>query len=205
MYLAKFGLIVGFHGCDATFRDKIVNKKAKFNHSENDYDWLGSGMYFWENNEERAFSFAHELKNKKRGKIEVIKSPAVLGAVIDLGFCLDLLDSKYIKMVKESFDILENTNRISGITLPENKPLRGSKDLLLRVLDCLVIENLHRKRLENNLRPFDSARGVFIEGDSLYPNAGFNEKSHIQICIRNPNCIKGFFLPREEDSEYLMP
>jgi hypothetical protein len=23
-------------------------------------------------------------------------------------------------------------------------------------------------------------------------------KSHIQICIRNLNCIKGFFLPRQE-------
>ena len=45
----------------------------------------------------------------------------------------------------------------------------------------------------NNYKAFDSARGVFVEGEALYPNAGFNEKNHIQICIRNPNCIKGFF------------
>ena len=44
---------------------------------------------------------------------------------------------------------------------------------------------------------FDSIRGVFFEGDELYPGAGFKEKDHIQICIRNPNCIKGYFLPRE--------
>ena len=25
-----------------------------------------------------------------------------------------------------------------------------------------------------------------------------NKKNHIQICIRNPNCIKGFFIPRYE-------
>lgn len=49
---------------------------------------------------------------------------------------------------------------------------------------------------------FDSVRGVFFEGTELYPGAGFREKDHIQICIRNPNCIKGYFLPRELSSKY---
>ena len=42
-------------------------------------------------------------------------------------------------------------------------------------------------------------RGVFWEGEDLYENAGFKEKNHIQICVRNSNCIKGFFIPREAD------
>jgi hypothetical protein len=25
------------------------------------------------------------------------------------------------------------------------------------------------------------------EGEELYPSAGFKEKNHVQICIRNPN------------------
>ena len=48
-------------------------------------------------------------------------------------------------------------------------------------------------------------RGVFFEGDDLYPNAGFKEKNHIQIAIRNTNCIKGFFIPRELDNKYPKP
>jgi hypothetical protein len=36
------------------------------------------------------------------------------------------------------------------------------------------------------------------EGDELYAGAGFLDKTHIQIAIRNPNMIKGFFLPRKE-------
>ena len=48
-------------------------------------------------------------------------------------------------------------------------------------------------------------KGVFWEGDKLYLEAGFTEKNHIQICIRNPNCIKGFFLPRELDLNYFNP
>ena len=36
-------------------------------------------------------------------------------------------------------------------------------------------------------------------------NAGFAEKNHIQICVCNPNCIKGYFLPREIDMKYPNP
>ena len=73
---------------------------------------------------------------------------------------------------------------------------------LLRPLDCLVIETFHKINAENKQPSFDSVRAVFPEGDSLYPNAGFYEKSHIQICIRNPNCIKGFFLPKEVNPKH---
>jgi hypothetical protein len=47
-------------------------------------------------------------------------------------------------------------------------------------------------------KAFDSTRGVFTEGGPVFEGAGLFEKSHIQICIRNPNCILGFFLPRKE-------
>jgi hypothetical protein len=72
----------------------------------------------------------------------------------------------------------------------------------LRELDCAVIETLHKIRKDENLQMFDSVRGVFWEGRELYPNAGFREKDHIQICIRNPNCIKGFFYPREINDKF---
>jgi hypothetical protein len=45
---------------------------------------------------------------------------------------------------------------------------------------------------------FDSTRGVFTEGGPAFDGAGIYAKSHIQICVRNLNCIKGFFLPRKE-------
>lgn len=45
---------------------------------------------------------------------------------------------------------------------------------------------------------FDSTRGAFWEGGPAFSGAGIMRKSHIQICIRNLNCIKGFFVPRKE-------
>lgn len=205
MYPAKPGLLIGFHGCEESVRNKIVNDQTMLHSSNNDYDWLGNGMYFWENNQERALDFAGDLQlHPPKGKAP-IKRPAVLGAVIDLGFCLDLLEKEFIGLVKQSFDNLAASYDQLDLVLPKNTPLGGSKDLLLRKLDCAVIENLHLFRRRNKIRPFDSARGVFIEGDAIYPTAGFHEKSHIQLCIRNPNCIKGFFIPRAENKKWLVP
>jgi hypothetical protein len=202
MYSAKAGLLIGFHGCDKSVRDKIVNGKVSLNPSENLYDWLGNGIYFWENNQQRAFEFANELKKSTRGNI---KKPAVLGAVIDMGYCLDLLDTEYLKLVSESHSNLDDSFESIGLSMPVNKTVGDSRDLLLRNLDRAVIENLHQQRTLKNLTPFDSVRGVFIEGKPLYNGAGFHEKNHIQICIRNPNCIKGFFVPRTADARFRIP
>jgi len=82
-------------------------------------------------------------------------------------------------------------------------------DKLMRFRDCATIEFMHEKIREQiradlaskgytEYKIFDSVRGMFPEGEPAYEGAGFRAKSHIQICIRNSNCIKGFFLKREE-------
>lgn len=193
MYPARPGLLIGFHGCEEAVRNDIISGKRILKPSENGHDWLGIGAYFWENNYERALDFARNPPGKKK-----FNSPSVLGAVIDLQFCLDLLDTDYLRKVKSSYDTLAFSAEALGQELPVNKPTKNSKDLLIRDLDCAVLESLHYKRAVSRLKPFDSVRGVFVEGEELYPGAGFRDKNHIQICIRNPNCIKGYFLPRNE-------
>jgi hypothetical protein len=193
MYPAKPGLLIGFHGCEEAVRNDIIAGVKELNPSKNKHDWLGSGIYFWENNYERALDFACHPPGKKK-----FDSPAVLGAVIDLQFCLDLLDSAYLRMVKEAFYMCSKSAKALGQEMPENKRVGHSNDLLLRELDCAVIETLHQERSDHHLKPFDSVRGVFVEGKQLYPGAGFHDKNHVQLCIRNTNCIKGLFLPRKE-------
>ncbi len=62
MYSRKSGLIIAFHGCDESVRDSVLVGKVDLKASENEYDWLGSGIYFWENNYDRAFQYAEDLK-----------------------------------------------------------------------------------------------------------------------------------------------
>jgi len=200
MYSTRPGLVLGFHGCDESVAQKVIRGEEFLKRSVNNYDWLGHGFYFWENSPSRAMEFAIHLQkfpNRSRGEI---RKPAVIGAVINLGFCLDLLDYDNLQLLKIGYQTFKSTS--SNSNFPENKSVGGIGDLLLRELDCAVIEAVHDFEEALHQPSFDSVRGVFYEGDELYPNAGFREKDHIQICIRNPNCIKGFFLPRQLDYSY---
>ena len=39
----------------------------------------------------------------------------------------------------------------------------------------------------------DSVKGIFVEGSPVYEDSGFFHKTHVQICVCNPDCIKGVF------------
>lgn len=202
MYTKLPNLVIGFHGCDKSVVSRVVEHGVPMGASNNAFDWLGHGLYFWENNLDRARQWAESGNARTRNKIE---TPAVLGAVIDLGFCLNLTDSRSIELLKRQYEIYRKQNELAHLPLAENKDTKGNEDLLLRYLDCAVIESLHVTMKEENEKEFDSVRGVFVEGQPIYPNAGFREKTHIQICVRNPNCIKGFFLPRHKSGDFPMP
>lgn len=202
MYSTLPNIIIGFHGCDQKVFEKILYNHEPFKSSMNDYDWLGNGMYFWEQNLERAWEWAKcGVTNPKLH----IETPAVIGAVIDLGFCLNLLDSNHIQILKTQHEILKSKMSLSEQPMPINKNRKGNDDLLLRYLDCAVIEDLHKDRDEGGDRPYDSVRGVFFEGKPIYETSGFMEQSHIQICVRNPNCIKGFFAPKDINTKWINP
>lgn len=201
MYNVKPNLIIGFHGCDATTRDKLLNHPDKIEISERPYDWLGHGAYFWENNPDRALQWAKD--KHKRGEIE---KPAIIGAVLNLGYCFDLLETRHINLLKDYHALLVQNYVALDREIPQNKdiPQDIHKDKILRYLDCAVIEFMHReianeiKSGNNSFRKFDSVRGMFTEGGPAFEGAGIMQKNHIQLCIRNLNCIKGFFLPRKE-------
>lgn len=95
------GLVLGYHGCDRDVAEAILAGKAEVRSSTNSYDWLGSGAYFWENNPARAFSWAKLLAQSKSLKI---KTPAVIGAIIDPGNCLDLAEESSQELVKAAFE-----------------------------------------------------------------------------------------------------
>lgn len=189
--IALPSFVLGYHGCDHDLAERVLAGRAVLRSSRNEYDWLGHGIYFWEHNPRRALEWARELK-EKRGSI--IK-PAVVGAIINLGHCLNLLDSENLAVLEQAYDSLKKTAAQAGAELPMNKNSREvdeGDDLLLRFLDCAVVQ--HAMDLAQDAQqPIDSVRGVFIEGPALYPNAGFRRKNHIQLCVRNTECIIGYF------------
>ncbi|MBZ5762248.1 hypothetical protein LAV84_23610 [Rhizobium sp. VS19-DR104.2] len=142
----------------------------------------------------------------KRGSY---KTAAVVGAVIDLGNCLDLTVRENLDLLADAYQSFEAARIKAGLTLPVNEDVRGAKvsDKLLRYLDCAVIKHLH-ENIEDEarsadangvlpaIRPFDTVRGLFVEGQTVYPGGGFYEKTHTQIAVRSEANIKGVFRPR---------
>lgn len=124
------------------------------------------------------------------------KEPAVVGAIIDLGHCLNLFDQPGLDELKSAYDDMRVDLELLGSPLPENKG--STEDLLYRYLDRAVFEHLHqlRKEAAGTKDPYQTVRSPFMEGKSLYDNTLFRQKNHIQIAVIDQSCIKGYFLPR---------
>lgn len=190
--------VLGYHGCDQDIARKAISGDFKLVESDRDYDWLGPGAYFWEGDPTRAMEWA-------RWKTEIghYKNPAVVGAVIDLRNCLDLLVRDEIELLATAYRSFVALRAKADMPMPENRSVKGqpNQDRVLRYLDCAVFRHLHemidaQASEDRSIEPYDTVRGMFTEGGPLYPGCGFEKRSHVQIAVRNDACIKGFFLPR---------
>ena len=50
----SFGPVLGYHGCDREVAEQVLSGQSDLRLSENSYDWLGSGIYFWVDSPQRA-------------------------------------------------------------------------------------------------------------------------------------------------------
>jgi hypothetical protein len=181
--------IIGYHGCSVEIADAILAGKD-FDQSENDYDWLGRGIYFWEFGPDRAREWAEEQAKRKGFK------PAVVGAVIQLGLCFDLLDTRYPDELKYALQLLSEDYGANGKQMPRN--VGKAPDLKLRRLDCAVL-NFYLgglERLEVSPISYQTVRGGFPEGEMAFEGSLIPRQTHIQVAVRDPACIVGTFRPR---------
>lgn len=120
MYGRLPSFVFGFHGCDKSVCKSVVNGDIDcLKQSTNDYDWLGPGVYFWENAPQRALEYAQFLKDNPLRNHQNIKDPAVVGAAIDLGYCLNLMESESLASLKHSYTMLKDTYKKHDLELPQ--------------------------------------------------------------------------------------
>ena len=80
-------IVLGYHGCTAEFAEAILRGEVAIRDwlpSMNPYDWLGHGIYFWEYAPERARAW---------------EEGDAIGAMIQLGRCLDPTDIRYTDLL----------------------------------------------------------------------------------------------------------
>jgi hypothetical protein len=185
--------VIGYHGCDRTVGKQIVNGDIPFARSTEKHDWLGQGIYFWEADEVRALEWA-----QWKHKMGQCPDPYVIGAIIDLGNCFDLLVRENLEILADAHSAYVASQLAAKLPIPVNKdsPRGASQNKVMRYLDCAVINYLHDSMAARSIEPFDSVRGLFVEGKPVYPGAEIFSLTHAQIAILNEKCIKGVFLPR---------
>lgn len=198
-------LVLAYHGCDLETAQELLGGSL-FQPSRKDYDWLGAGVYFWENDVVRAYQWATEARRN-------FKHPSVVGAAIELGNCLDLTTQAGIEAVKLAHHQFITLAERKGVPIPENvDPAKQTGgDRIIRRLDCAVMNYLYGIRetaqeSDPQSQPYSTVRALFPEGSELYPGAGFLDKTHIQICVREPGQILGVFrIPEWQRTELELP
>lgn len=183
--MIRASLAIGYHGCARQLAEAVVLGKTPLQASRNSHDWLGHGIYFWQDDPKRAAIWADKSMRES-------SEPAVLGAIIDLGNCLNTSQVVCGELLTEAFAELTQSFEEYGIALPKNRG-RGWAN---RQLDCAVFEHLHELRARKNQQSYDTVVGYFPEGGSIYPGAAVRQFDHVQICVRNEAKILGYFLPR---------
>lgn len=193
LYKVQPSFVLGFHGCDENTAEMVFAGRAELEASNNEYDWLGAGVYFWEASPQRALDWARMVAanpSSSRGKVT---KPAVVGAIIDLRLCASLFDSAILGELATAWEVMRETYEQDGLPLPENKG--QPPDRVRRYRDRAVVEFMHSLRAEGEQDPYDTVRGAFSEGGELFSGSGFSKRGHIQIAVRNRACIKGYFRP----------
>jgi hypothetical protein len=183
--------VVGFHGCDESVARRVLLSGKRLRKSENEFDWLGRGIYFWEMGPQRAVEWARKSRKVKR--------PAAIGARINLGNCFDLLDTEHTRLLSSLFPLYRQTCEDAGIPVPVNRAAKGEADgdKLIRDLDCGMI-NWSLDFLSREEHQFyHTVRCAFSEGAPVFEGSKIFTESHIQVAVRDPRVILGYFRPAD--------
>ena len=168
-------LIQGFHGTNVHAAGSILQRN--FTLSRNDYDWLGDGLYFFQDAPARAWEWASSRYGSEA---------AVIGAVIRLTDCMDFLDIEWAKALTALYDaFLSQLKR-------GNHPLPAQTSGAHR-LDRAVINYSVGVLAEQGVQ-VRVVRAAFIEGVPIFPQSALFDRAHVQVAVRDTMLIERVWL-----------
>lgn len=179
--------LYGFHGTTLAAAKKII-ADGRFEESAAQSEWLGRGVYFWEDDPVRALEWA-KRKNPEKREREL----CVIGALVDSARCLDLSTRYGVEQLKCAYEILVEKYKKAGMPLPKNT---GGPLEMNRKLDCAVL-NTFFDAMRKTKSGFSAVKSPFFEGEAAYEGAFFFERTHTQICVNDQKCILATFFVRD--------
>jgi hypothetical protein len=171
-------IVYGYHGTSQAKAANIL--KNGFLASDNDYDWLGTGIYFFQDAPLRAKQWATQQHPD---------DPVVLQASIHLHNCIDLFDIGWQPLLKKLYNSFVEQWGLTNQPFPRQEPERSKAHRL----DCSFL-NYSIQLLSGRDIIIESVRAAFMEGERLFPDSAIFDLAHVQIAIRNPNLIRSIKL-----------
>ncbi len=156
-----------YHAGDEHEIEKFIAGQPYMPSSYHSNNWLGNGLYFWENNPNKA----------EKWQIEKGKG-AILECDIDTQNLLNLLE------VSDSSDsFYEDAKTLSDKHQSKYSNNRSSQNFQL---DCRIFNEYQRKVVGQ----FSGVRMAFYMGESVSIDGNIYTGQHIQICLWDHTAIQ---------------
>jgi hypothetical protein len=174
--------VYGFHGTSIEAASSIL--EGGFRSSRNEYDWLGDGVYFFQDAPTRAWEWATALFGAEA---------AVVGARIrcDPNEWMDLLDIRWATTLADVHDAFLAELKRSDLPLP--RQTTGAHRLDRAVINYAV------GILEQQQVIIRAVRAAFAEGASVFPGSALFDRAHVQIAVRDMTLIEAVWLEQGGD------
>lgn len=170
------GTVIGYHGTSISAANDILDEGFRI--SENQYDWLGDGVYFFQEAPQRAWDWALEWHRNEA---------AVVGAEISTAECINLLDTEWNSFMANAYNSYLSFINQLGDQVPEQSG--GNHRLDREVINYAV------GVLEDLGHNVACVRAPFAEGRPVYPNSAILDLTHVQIAVRHPRrCLNDIWL-----------
>ncbi|MDD5036917.1 MAG: hypothetical protein PHE55_19500 [Methylococcaceae bacterium] len=154
-------LVKAYHAGELEEIDCLISQGFGIRYSSSQGNWLGEGVYFWENDPVRAEEW--QIQRNKG---------AILECEIDTSFLLNLLVKN-----EHTAEFYDRAGQIAN-----NLSLRNQKNAQKFDLDNQVFKKIQETFSQPD-RGLCGVRMAFYLGQSITPDGNIYENQHIQICL----------------------
>lgn len=175
-------LVVGYHGTN--LQAALTMTQHQFRLSRNRYDWLGDGLYFFQDAPERAWEWAVAHHSPQ---------PAVIGVRLHYQpeEWIDLLDINWTHTLADAYNAFLGELKRADLAVPQQTEK-------LHRLDRAVI-NYIVGVLEQQGVTIRAVRAAFAEGAPVFPESALFDRAHVQIAVRDLSLISALWIERKEE------
>ena len=182
----------GYHVTTKISASALAADPTKFWPSQNEYDWLGKGVYFWAVNPSMCAIWAQHVSASHDSSKFNKEDYSVLKVKLSYSNILDLTDARKIRLLQSATRSLLRNNREFGGSriIPKNSYINyeGIADANKsdrRNFDCFAINDFIEEQRRGGVN-YDCVFGAFEVGPRNPPELSFRRFTNLQICMRVP-------------------